>query len=135
MVDIECISADGRKLAPFFIFKGKRQMESWIQEVEEGGKVCISQKGWTSNRLGLEWFKQVFHPGTLRQQDQPQQRLLILDGHASHMTLEVIRFCISYKIILFCLPHTRPTSSNRLTFRYSALSQSHIKERSLIHSG
>ena len=32
---IECISADGRILAPFIIFKGKRHMKAWYDVLED----------------------------------------------------------------------------------------------------
>ena len=33
--------------------------------------------------------------------------MLLIDGHASHITTQVIDYCISQKIILLCLPaHT-----------------------------
>ena len=34
----------------------------------------------------------------------PSPRLLILDGHGSHITWEFVRFCKQRNIILFCLP-------------------------------
>lgn len=54
---IECISADGRLLAPFIIFKGKRQMKAWYEVLEdEAAWIAMSENGWTNNVLGLEWF-------------------------------------------------------------------------------
>lgn len=54
---IECISDNGRLLALFIIFKGKRQMKVWY-DVLEDKEACIalSDNGWTNNVLGLEWF-------------------------------------------------------------------------------
>ncbi len=54
---IECISADGRLLAPFIIFKGKRHMKAWYDVLEdENAHIGLSENGWTSNTLGSEWF-------------------------------------------------------------------------------
>ena len=47
---IECISGDGKKLPPFFIFKGKIQKKAWLDELQADGKVCISSKGWTDRK-------------------------------------------------------------------------------------
>ena len=103
---LECISDDGVNLPPFTIFKGKIQMEAWIHELQKNGKVCISQKGWTNNSLGLEWLKQVFHPRT-KERQRGAWRLLVIDGHTSHITIEVIRFCQVNSLVLLCLPpHT-----------------------------
>ena len=103
---LECISNDGFLLPPFFILKGKIQMEAWLQELQKGGKICLSDKGWTNNSLGLQWFKDVFQPVT-KQRQKGAWRLLILDGHSSHITTEVITFCKENSIVLACLPpHT-----------------------------
>lgn len=81
-------------------------MEEWVKLLSKGGRICISDKGWTNNTLGFEWFKQVFVPYTKARQ-KGAYRMLILDGHKSHLTTEVIQLCISEKIILACLPaHT-----------------------------
>ena len=103
---IECISADGFLLPAFIIFKAKVMKKSWMDELEQGNIIALSDKGWTNNTLGMEWFRRMFNPVT-KQRQQGEYRLLILDGHASHITNEVIRFCLEVKIILLCLPpHT-----------------------------
>lgn len=62
---IECISADGRLLALFIIFKGKRQMKFWFTVLEDKEAcIALSENGWTNNVLGLEWFTRYF-PSTL----------------------------------------------------------------------
>ena len=54
---IECISATGRLLSMFVIFKGKRHMKSWYDVVEDKDAwIAVSENGWTNNVLGLEWF-------------------------------------------------------------------------------
>jgi septum formation inhibitor MinC len=71
----------------------------------EEGHVAISDNGWTDNELGLEWLKQCFELETRRTTNG--YRLLLMDGHASHITTEAIRFCIASKIVVLCLPlHT-----------------------------
>ena len=103
---LECISADGALLPAFVIFKAKTQRKAWMNELERGNNIAISDKGWTNNTLAFEWFKRVFDPYSKKRQ-QGEYRLLILDRHASHITSEVIQFCINEKIILACLPaHT-----------------------------
>lgn len=81
-------------------------MEAWVKEIKKGGKICLSDKGWTNNYLGLEWFKQVLDPYTRRSQ-KGEYRLIVVDGHASHITSELIKFCKREKIVPACLPpHT-----------------------------
>ena len=77
-----------------------------MNKLERGNNIAISDKGWTNNKLAIEWFKRVFDLYSKKRQ-QGEYRLFILDGHASHITSEVIKFCINEKIILACLPaHT-----------------------------
>ncbi len=121
---IECISADSRLLSMFLILKGKRQMKAWFDFVEDKeAYIAVSENGWTNNIIGLEWFEKYaqftpflytiltnfsrcFEPQT-RRTLKGRYRLLILDGHASHISTKVIVFCISNDIILLCLPpHT-----------------------------
>lgn len=103
---LECISAAGGILPPYMIFKAKIMMKAWVKKIKDGGKICLNDKGWTNNYLGLEWFKQIFHSYTQKNQ-KAKYRLLIVDGHASHITAEVIRFCQEKNTILAYLPpHT-----------------------------
>lgn len=102
---LECISAGGKLTPLFIIFKAKLQKESWQNELAKGSGslVCLSENGWTNNGLCFEWIKRVFEPHT-RQYQQGEYRLLILDGHASHVSSEIIQFCMNHKIVLLCLP-------------------------------
>ena len=103
---IECISADGVLLPAFIIFKAKRQQQAWMDVLERPNQVALSDKGWTNNELAVEWFQRVFQPFT-RQRQKGEYRLLILDGHDSHISSKVIEYCIKEKIVLTCLPsHT-----------------------------
>jgi hypothetical protein len=57
------------------------------------------------NEIGLAWIKDCFELET--RYEDGEYRLLVLDGHASHISNEVISFYIASKIILLCLPpHT-----------------------------
>lgn len=54
---IECISADGRLLKIFMIFKGKQIKKAWTDLLEHKDEfIAMSETGWTNNVLGLEWF-------------------------------------------------------------------------------
>ena len=101
---IECISLDGRRTRPWIIFKAKQHQRAWFSALPDA-HIALSDNGWTDNEIGLEWFKKCFEPETRCGDDE--YRLLILDGHASHITTAAIRFCIASKIIPLCLPpHT-----------------------------
>jgi hypothetical protein len=51
----------------------------------------------------LTWLEQVFDRYT-KAKARRRYRLLILDGHGSHVTKDFIDYCDSYKILLLIFP-------------------------------
>jgi hypothetical protein len=62
-----------------------------------------SASGWTNNDVGLAWLEQVFERFT-KQKARCGYRLLILDGHGSHLTSDFINFCNNNRILLAIFP-------------------------------
>jgi len=60
--------------------------------------------------LEMEWIKH-FHKVTKGTVMGGEWRLLIVDGHGSHITVEFVEFCLSVNIVAYCLP--APTSTSR----------------------
>ena len=108
---IDCICADGQSLPPVIIFEGKMHQSTWY-DIELPGEwvIGVSDNGWTDNILGLTWLKNVFEKHTAHR-TRGVYRLLVLDGHGSHMTPEFDLFCIEHSIITLCMP---PHSSHLL---------------------
>jgi hypothetical protein len=77
-------------------------MQSWKEDDPLGAFIAATKNGWTDNVIGLQWFKKVFDPET--RHVFPLYRLLILDGHTSHVSYLVVKFCRDNNIILLCLP-------------------------------
>jgi hypothetical protein len=105
---VECVSADGGSIPPFIILKGEKVTSSWIPTValDLNWHFGASQKGWTSNALGFEWLVRVFDPVS-REKSQNRTRLLICDGHDSHVSAKFVAHCIEHDICLFLLlPHS-----------------------------
>ena len=104
---IECVSASGCALPPLVIFKADNLNTRWIPEGPEvsGWRWTTSNSGWTNDTLGFDWLEHVFEPSTVS--PSKQRRLLILDGHGSHVKGRFIAFCILHGIDLMVLPaHT-----------------------------
>lgn len=99
---VECICANGTSIPPLIIFKGENVSDSWIP-VQELPHISCNSKGWTSNEHGLKWLKKCFELAT-RDKADSEFRLLICDGHDSHIWAEFIRHCIANRIILMLLP-------------------------------
>ena len=65
--------------------------------------VTTTDSGWSNNDVGLEWLQRLFEPHTTT--DLP--RLLLMDGHGSHLSRGFFQHGIDKKIFLVCLPpHT-----------------------------
>ena len=100
---LEVISSRGRLFQPLVIFRGKRIQKSWTDEWPHPA-YAVSENGWTDNEAGLAWLKEVFHPETI---DLGGRRLLLIDGHESHVSVEFIEYCWAVDIVPLCLPpHT-----------------------------
>jgi hypothetical protein len=84
---IECINFTGWALPPCIIFKGKVYIQGWYEDIElpRDSRIEVSSNGWTTDEIGLRWLKNIFIPYT-SSYTTGKYRLLILDGHGSHLT-------------------------------------------------
>jgi len=103
---IEMICGNGSVLSPFIINKGAGHYLGWYSNLSEENKdyqFSYSAKGWTDDKLALEWLEKVFEPesGVIC---SGQPRLLVFDGHGSHITYQFVSYCLSHNILLLCLP-------------------------------
>jgi hypothetical protein len=73
-----------------------------IPELHDDTAIGVSQTGFTNDELSLEWIKH-FDKHTAEKRTG-QYRLLIIDGHGSHHTVEFIQYAEDHDIILFGLP-------------------------------
>ncbi|USP80258.1 hypothetical protein yc1106_07532 [Curvularia clavata] len=105
------INAAGWSIPPFLIFTGKHHLSAWYEEAEipRDWAIAVSDNGWTTNELGVEWLKHF-----VKHTDGKvvgARRLLILDGHESHQSLEFQELCKENNIYTLCMP---PHSSHLL---------------------
>ena len=108
---VECINSYGWSLPPMIILKGKIHISSWYTDsLPSDWTIAVSENGWTTDQLGLTWLTDVFEKYTKDRTDGVY-RLLILDGHGSHVTPEFDLFCKDHNIITLCMP---PHSSHLL---------------------
>jgi hypothetical protein len=100
---IECIGINGYLLPPFLIFKGQRIQDSWVDEtIDPEIVIRVSPNGWTDSKIGFEWLQHFDHH--TKNQRRGAYRMLILDGHASHISFEFVEYCEKHKILPICLP-------------------------------
>ena len=100
---IEAISASGWVLPPCIIFKGKVFVKSWFDGLPGDWCFEVSPNGWTSDEIGLRWLQKLFIPSTITR-TKGKYRLLILDGHGSHLTPKFDEICSQNNIIPICMP-------------------------------
>ncbi|OHW97262.1 transposase [Colletotrichum incanum] len=88
---IQGIGSYGYSIPPYIIFAGKVHLDSWT---------CVSPL--PPNWKGLEWVKHFdFHT---RSRTKGAYRLLILDGHESHHSVDFELHCKEHKIVTLCMP-------------------------------
>jgi hypothetical protein len=82
-------------------------LKEWIPfEADDSWKFVVNTKGWISNVHGVEWLRRVFEPAT-RDKANGGYRIIICDGHDSHINGEFVAHCYDNKIELLLLPpHT-----------------------------
>jgi len=69
-----------------------------------GSAGYASPSGWINNELFVKWLE---HFIAFVKPTKDTKVILILDGHASHKTLEVVDMCRQSGVVLICLPpHT-----------------------------
>ncbi|RYO52857.1 hypothetical protein AA0116_g11200 [Alternaria tenuissima] len=105
---VACICLDGIVLSPSLIFKAANGaiQTSWVDAVQAGNHSVFttsSPSGWSNNDIGLHWLKEVFERET-RRHASTRYRLLLLNGHRSHVTMDFINYCYNHKILLAVYP-------------------------------
>ena len=107
---IECIRASGATLPPLVIFKASNVNSGWIpSEIPRNWRFSTTLTGWTNDTIAFEWLSNLFEPETRR--NDGKRRLLIFDGHGSHITSRFLSFCLGHSIDPVCLP---PHTSHKL---------------------
>ncbi|EEA25964.1 hypothetical protein TMatcc_005785 [Talaromyces marneffei ATCC 18224] len=108
---IEATNSTGWAIPSYIIFKAKKNVRlGWFDDLPSDWKINISENGWTTDQIGLEWLKTHFIP-YINGRSMGSYRMLILDGHGSHLTAEFDRTCTENNIIPICMP---PHSSHLL---------------------
>ncbi|EMT73018.1 hypothetical protein FOC4_g10001867 [Fusarium odoratissimum] len=100
---IECISAAGRWIKPTVIFTGENLQGQWFDDppYPDWSFVC-TETGWSNSHIFYLWFRDNFLPETAV--EPGQWRILILDGHKSHITVEIMYLAWINKVQLLYLP-------------------------------
>jgi hypothetical protein len=107
---IQGINAAGWAIPPFIVFAGKHHLSAWYEEdIPRDWAIAVSDNGWTTNEIGVKWLEHFIKH--TEGKVVGAHRLLILDGHESHQSLEFRELCKENNIYTLCMP---PHSSHLL---------------------
>jgi hypothetical protein len=107
---LACIGQDLQSLPPMLIYQGKENnfQDTWVNDFDpetEEGYFSSSPTGWTNDQIGLEWLINIFDRHTKAKARQGRDyRLLIIDGHGSHVTLAFLDWSDIHRIIVAVFP-------------------------------
>ena len=98
-----CCSATGQAIPPMVVFSGKKFNHELSKGEIPGTIYGTSDSGWMDQELFANWFTNHF----LQHAVSSRPLLLMLDGHSSHYTLDLIQSAADNDVVIFCLPpHT-----------------------------
>ena len=99
-----CCSAVGSFLSPYVVYKGSHLYSTWMNGGPDNAKYTCSNSGWMESPHFIEWFGKAFIAETA---ELDGGKLLVFDGHNSHLSKTVVQLAIANNIELLCLPaHT-----------------------------
>ena len=130
---LACVCADGSALPPSLRYQAALGaiQSSWVEDIEAGEHsvfITSSPSSWSNNGIGLAWLEQVSKRYT-KPKARSFYRLLILDGHCSHLTKDFIGYCNKHKILLAVFPpHSTQTLPSLYVVMFKPFSSSYSKE-------
>jgi hypothetical protein len=104
-----CVNAAGFHIPSFYIFRGKSFQRDYIKHCKDNASMAMQEKAWMTGHLFKSWIghfvKNVRDYGL--EISPVCCHLLILDGHGSHVTMDVVKTARSVGLDLLTLPsHT-----------------------------
>ena len=100
-----CISAAGSTIPPFIIYKAAFPGGNYTAGGPDGALYAKQKTGFMDSELFVKWFTKLFIPHA---RPTPERSVLLLvDGHSSHCSPDLIHIARENNVILLALaPHT-----------------------------
>lgn len=100
-----CGNASGFAIPPYFVFEGKRMIPELMNGATPGAAGTVSDSGWSNTKVFKKYLSEHFLNFIPGRKDE--YVLLLLDGHKSHVAVDIIEWAQERKVILHILPaHT-----------------------------
>ncbi|XP_071056436.1 jerky protein homolog-like [Onthophagus taurus] len=101
-----CCSAIGDKAPPLIIFKGKNVWDQWVAPPDTefpNTTYAATSNGWMESAV----FKNYFQKSFIKHLSDDRPVLVIYNGHATHLSVDVFKTAIENQITILKLPpHT-----------------------------
>ena len=100
---VTCGNAAGQVIRPMKMFDTKKLNHSWTRGEVPGTSYGLSDKGWITTELFLDWLTERF----LEHAVSACLLLLLLDRHSTHYNYQLVQTACERGVIMLCLPpHT-----------------------------
>ena len=104
ITSLECISADGLTIPSFLIMKGEVLLEKHFNNsIHDNTILASTTTGFTNDKLTYRWLEH-FEGLTKPALRGSRWRLLVMDGHSSHLSEHFKWFAWTHQIVPFLLP-------------------------------
>ena len=114
LTTIEAINAVGDRAPSFMILPGQVFLEKYFDnDIPNDVAFTTNEEtgsGFSNDMIALDWFEhweEATRPGIKMRRGiihSGEYRILVMDGHGSHLTKEFINNCWDYKVVPFLLP-------------------------------
>ena len=102
---IKCVSSFSLSVPSMFILrKGPILNVNDLKMNTPIGGIITSSNGWTSNKIGLKWFKDIFIPFAIIHKVINDPILLLINGHDSYRTDDLQKLTYKFKVIVLAFP-------------------------------
>ena len=87
---LTAINASGQWIPNYYILKEVRKLGNYVIKYEKRAMHGMQKKGWINSFHFMEWMNHFIN--RIKEEGVPPigRHLLILDGHKSHLSLEVL---------------------------------------------
>lgn len=97
-----CGNARGDMIPPMTVFNYARIPKHVASQMPRGWGIGCTKTGWETAESFLDWMKQIFCPW-IKDFQIVLPVILYVDGHSSHMSIQLSDFCRDNQIILIAL--------------------------------
>ena len=103
LTSIECINGGGGTIPPMLILTGSILLQKHFQnDLEADTLIGINKTGYSNSNMSMEWIRH-FNKFS-KTQTKGKYRMLVFDGHGSHLTDDFLYYCWAHDIVPFQLP-------------------------------